>query len=179
MGFGNEMKDFISAFSATSSVGQKISDRRAKRAPSDSDLGIGDPFSNDQTVPQASTDRTRTSSTGGGGKGMRGDELAWKDATPEQRAFLNTLAGPESGGRYNVIYGGGEFASYADHPRKGVRIQTGPNAGRTSSAAGKYQFLGDTWDDIAKRHGLADFSPENQDKGAWYLAAEKVELRTL
>ncbi len=112
------------------------------------------------------------------GKGMRGDEIAWKDASPEQRAFLNTLAGPESGGRYDVIYGGGKFNDFSRHPNRAVNIQTGPNAGRTSSAAGKYQFLGSTWDDQAKKLGLTDFSPESQDKGAWNLAAETFKAKT-
>lgn len=121
---------------------------------------------------------TPASSSTSSGTGMKGDEIAWKDAAPEQRAFLNTLAGPESGGRYNVIYGGGKFDSFADHPRQDVRIQTGPNAGRTSSAAGKYQFLGDTWDAEKNALGLPDFSPENQDKAAWHLAETTYKQQT-
>lgn len=151
----------------------------AIKTPTDDDLGEDDPLSGGGgTIPlsQGGSDPGKTSSTKA--SGMRGDELAWKGAKPYQRALLNTIAGPESGGRYNVIYGGGEFGSYADHPRHGVRIQTGPNAGRTSSAAGKYQFLGDTWDRVAKTHGLQDFSPENQDKGAWFLAVDDYKHNT-
>lgn len=107
-----------------------------------------------------------------------GDQLAWTDAAPYQKALLNTIAGPESGGKYNVIYGGGTFDDFSHHPNQAVRIQTGPNAGRTSSAAGKYQFLGSTWDDQAKKLGLTDFSPVNQDKAAWNLAAETYKAKT-
>lgn len=107
-----------------------------------------------------------------------GDELAWTDAKPYQKALLNTIAGPESGGRYNVIYGGGKFDDFSKHPGQAVRIQTGPNAGRTSSAAGKYQFLGSTWQDQAGKLGLGDFSPANQDKAAWNLAAETFKAKT-
>lgn len=107
-----------------------------------------------------------------------GDQLAWSDAAPYQKAFLNTLAGPESGGRYNVVYGGGRFNDFSHHPNQAVTIQTGPNAGRTSSAAGKYQFLGSTWDDQAQKLGLPDFSPINQDKAAWNLAAETYKTKT-
>lgn len=107
-----------------------------------------------------------------------GDELAWTDAKPYQKALLNTIAGPESGGRYNVIYGGGQFDDFSKHPNQAVRIQTGPNAGRTSSAAGKYQFLGSTWDDQAGKLGLTDFSPANQDRAAWNLAAETYKAKT-
>jgi muramidase (phage lysozyme) len=107
-----------------------------------------------------------------------GDQLAWTDAAPYQKALLNTIAGPESGGRYNVIYGGGTFDDFSRHPNQAVRIQTGPNAGRTSSAAGKYQFLGSTYDDQAKKLGLTDFSPVSQDKAAWNLAAETYKAKT-
>jgi muramidase (phage lysozyme) len=121
---------------------------------------------------------------GGGGSSAKaspdykGDDLAWTDAKPYQKALLNTIAGPESGGRYNVIYGGGKFDDFSKHPGQAVRIQTGPNAGRTSSAAGKYQFLGSTWDDQAGKLGLSDFSPANQDKAAWNLAAETYKGKT-
>lgn len=107
-----------------------------------------------------------------------GDQLAWSDAAPYQKALLNTISGPESGGRYNVVYGGGTFDDFSHHPNQAVRIQTGPNAGRTSSAAGKYQFLGSTWDQQAKELGLPDFSPANQDKAAWNLAAQTYKAKT-
>ncbi len=93
------------------------------------------------------------------------------------RALLDTIAGSESPG-YNTMYGGGQFEGYADHPRKPVPITSGPNAGKTSSAAGRYQFLGSTWDEVKREAGLPDFSPESQDAGAWHLANKTYKTKT-
>ena len=76
------------------------------------------------------------------------------------RAFLDTLAFSEgTTDHYNYIFSFATFKSYADHPRQKKCI------GRLcSDAAGRYQFLSDTWDPMASALGLKDFTPPSQDK---------------
>ena len=88
--------------------------------------------------------------------------------TPNERAFLDTIAFSEIGKKllsmsdngYNVIVGGGLFTSYADHPRKLVRL---PKLGVSSTAAGRYQLLSKYYDHYKALLGLRDFSPASQD----------------
>jgi hypothetical protein len=65
------------------------------------------------------------------------------------------------------MFTGKQFSGFKDHPRK---LQTG--GGYTSDAAGRYQFLSTTWDPLAKKLGLKDFSPTSQDKAAIELSRQ-------
>lgn len=135
MGFGAEMKDFISAFSATSSAVGNVRDRAAKRdrtrIPGDSDLiGLDDPFSSGSgAIPEASVS-TDTSGdgtiTGGEGTdtldagGPRADRIGSKPSQFVQDAYnyyrskglsaphaagFAANFGQESGGAADVISG--------------------------------------------------------------------------
>lgn len=103
--------------------------------------------------------------------------IAATTLAPEAKAFLTGVSGAESPG-YNVRYGGSTFDGYGDHPRTDVPIMTGPMKGQTSSAAGRYQFLGSTWDNVKAKYGLPDFSPASQDLGAWQLARDTYQAKT-
>lgn len=98
--------------------------------------------------------------------------------SPEGRAFLKMIQDSE-GGRYNVAFGNKTFNSYSQHPNISTRFQTLEKDGNgnyktdVSTAAGAYQILKPTWDAVAKKYGLKDFSPDSQDRAALYLALEK------
>lgn len=90
------------------------------------------------------------------------------EGTPEQRALLDTIAWAE-GANYNTLYGGRTFNNYTDHPRKKIS-----KWGFTSSAAGRYQFLEDTYDGLRKRgYFSSGFTPEEQDKAALKLVKDE------
>lgn len=98
------------------------------------------------------------------------------DMSPQERALLDTIAHGESPD-YNTIAGGTKFEGFADHPR------TFGNLGTT--AAGRYQFVKATWDGVVKEYNrinpdnpITDFSPENQDRAALYLAQRDYKTRT-
>ena|GEM_PF-6853948 len=95
-----------------------------------------------------------------------------------KKALLDTISGPESGGKYDVMYGGKRFADFSDHPRQLFPIMSGPNKGKKSSAAGRYQFIRGTWDKQKADLGLKDFSPASQDAAAWDLASDTFKDKT-
>ncbi|MEG4488342.1 glycoside hydrolase family 104 protein [Microcoleus sp. D2_18a_B4] len=102
---------------------------------------------------------------------------------PELRvkAFLDTIAAAEgtaSPDGYRIQYTGTKFVSFQDHPRE---MRCGRRYGKKlcSDAAGRYQFLSTTWDRFAKKFGVRDFSPENQDLMAIELIREKGALEDI
>lgn len=97
---------------------------------------------------------------------------------PVGMAFLDAIAKSESNGRYDVVYGGGRVSDLSRHPGKYVTIQSGPNKGKKSSAAGRYQFLERTWNQYANKLGLKDFSKKSQDRAAWELAKDTYKAKT-
>ncbi|HYX37174.1 MAG TPA: glycoside hydrolase family 104 protein [Oligoflexus sp.] len=81
------------------------------------------------------------------------------------RALLSIIGYAEGTGNcYNVMFGYKTFTSYAQHPN-----ECRPFGNTCSTAAGRYQFLGRTWNEIKRVEGYQTFEPSNQDSGAIYL----------
>jgi muramidase (phage lysozyme) len=93
------------------------------------------------------------------------------DISRRQCALLSTIAYAEgTRDRYDIIFSFATFSSYADHPR---RVMC--SSGYCSDAAGRYQFLSTTWDWVAPKLGLRDFTPASQDRaGLWLVSYRGV-----
>lgn len=91
-------------------------------------------------------------------------------------AFLKAIRlgeGTSDDDGYRRIVGGELFTSFYDHPRKKVWIE---RYGVQSTAAGAYQFLAGTWDEMAAKYSLPDFSPRSQDIAAVGLLIRRKAL---
>lgn len=104
--------------------------------------------------------------------------MAIRPPSKTMQEILTKIKGGESGGRYDIMYGGEKFDLDKGHPRKAVPITEGPNKGKTSSAAGAFQFIGSTWDAVAKKTGLTDMSKASQDINAARLAKDTYKEKT-
>lgn len=84
------------------------------------------------------------------------------------RAFLALIRYGESSnesGAYSMLYGGGHFAGYNDHPKQFFTLADG----RRTSAAGAYQITWTTWQGLVRQYGFGDFAPATQDYAALAL----------
>lgn len=99
----------------------------------------------------------------------------WKQQNPGLFAGLQTAISRAEGTwrgnapGYNVMFGGSTFKDYSRHPDRVVRTP-----GYASAAAGAYQFMPPTWQEVAGKLGLKDFSPESQDIGMLAKARERL-----
>ena len=94
---------------------------------------------------------------------------------PNVRSFLDMISAAEGTSKhgYNTLFGGGRMESLADHPR--ILFDFTETTGRPNktTAAGRYQFLSNTWDEQAKKLGLPDFGERSQDLAAVNLLRER------
>ncbi len=87
---------------------------------------------------------------------------------PNVRKFLDLISYTEGtqGNGYRTAFGGGKLSHLNDHPRYLKTFRQTDGKMNKTSAAGRYQFLKGTWDNVARQYGLKDFSPHSQDLGA-------------
>ena len=80
--------------------------------------------------------------------------LVMKGGDPYIRALMRTITASEANVTrpYNVIYGGQYIDDLSHHPEVCVSIVVGPNVGKCTTAAGRYQMLDFTWSKQAKRY---------------------------
>ena len=83
-------------------------------------------------------------------------------------AFTASAEGTDKHG-YNTQVGGTRFEDLSKHPNN----PTVKTADGVSTAAGRYQITGTTWDTLQRKHGFTDFSEPNQDKAAVALLKDK------
>lgn len=109
--------------------------------------------------------------------GARGDLDNMADdllSNPNVRKFFDLTSFTEGTyGRgdqgYNIGFGGQTFDSYAAHPNMRKTFKQTDGKTNVTTAAGKYQITKTTYDDIAPKLGITDFSPESQDRIALEL----------
>lgn len=87
---------------------------------------------------------------------------------PMARRALDIIAESENAD-YNTTFGGGTFDDFSKHPNIQRKFKQKDGKTNSSGAAGRYQFLKGTWNDLQEKLGLKDFSPRNQDIGALAL----------
>lgn len=133
-----------------------------------------------ESTPDVSDTPTNPTTSSAAGAAGSGGSARNTSLSPEERAFLDTIAfGEGTWGRgddgYNVIVNYKYFSDYSRHPDVYVRSAN-------STAAGRYQFLNTTWNGKPGRPGLKqqlklkDFSPASQDLGGIELVKQAGAL---
>jgi muramidase (phage lysozyme) len=116
-----------------------------------------------------------------GGSNDTCDPLRGSGAVPHlHKAFHDMIAYAEgtrgvSKDGYDVMFGHATFPSCAKHPE-----QCRSFGNTCSTAAGRYQFLTQTWQNCMRALDIDDFEPESQEHGAGYLigTVRRVTLPT-
>jgi len=117
------------------------------------------------------------------------------DTTPVDQAAANCAAwiatiGQAEGADYSTCYGYSmTITDFSDHPANlgwpGVKLSdtmcanAGFGPGCVSTAAGKGQITKGTWNRLASKLGLPDFSPASQDAAILQLTAERGALEAV
>lgn len=80
--------------------------------------------------------------------------LAMNGGDPYVRALMRTISASEANYAkpYAIIYGGRTINDLSRHPNRCYPIESGPNVGLCTTAAGRYQFITPTWELVAKQY---------------------------
>ncbi|MEL6439354.1 MAG: glycoside hydrolase family protein [Cyanobacteria bacterium J06621_8] len=80
--------------------------------------------------------------------------LTMKGGDPYIRALMRTITASEANVArpYNVLYGGKYINDLRTHPEICIAIVSGPNVGKCTTAAGRYQMLDFTWKEKAQKY---------------------------
>ncbi|MEO9347975.1 glycoside hydrolase family 24 protein [Acinetobacter radioresistens] len=108
---------------------------------------------------------------------MNRQQLEQYLGNPHVRKMLDVIASSEGVKHgYNTLFGNERFDDLVSHPN--IRKQFKQTDGKVNytTAAGRYQFLNSTWNDVARQYGLKSFSPINQDLAAIALIARRGAL---
>ena len=99
---------------------------------------------------------------------------------PNVRAMLDAIAAAEGVKHgYNTAFGNTPLKSLDDHPRIKKSFTETSGKKNQTTAAGRYQFLADTWDGLRKELKLKDFGPEAQDAAAVQLLRQNGSLQAV
>lgn len=99
-----------------------------------------------------------------------------EDMPEHRQAMIKAIYGPESGGRYDIRYGGvGSAGKTFDPEGFHPNIREARDDGRYSTAAGAGQFIKSTWDAVT---GGAPMTKGYQDAATWKLASDDYARRT-
>lgn len=96
---------------------------------------------------------------------------------PKVRTMLNLIAQTEGvKWGYNTLFGNQKIDNLTTHPNLKKAFKQTDGKINYTTAAGRYQFIKPTWDNLVQQYGLKDFSPRSQDIGAIALLAENGAL---
>ncbi|MBJ8495535.1 hypothetical protein QM265_17840 [Acinetobacter nosocomialis] len=97
--------------------------------------------------------------------------------SPNVRKMLDLIANAEGVKYgYNTLFGNERLDDLSSHPNIKKQFKQTDGQVKNTTAAGRYQFLKDTWDGVANQLGLKDFSPKNQDIAVVALLAQNGAL---
>lgn len=97
--------------------------------------------------------------------------------SPNVQKMLDLIANAEGVQHgYNTLFGNERLDDLSSHPNIKKQFKQTDGQIKNTTAAGRYQFLSDTWNGVAKQLGLKDFSPKNQDIAAVALLAQNGAL---